>query len=56
MAVYCGAVVGEPLDRVRRRRHGLVYLLPILVKLYNFAQKSTADGAGDVAVGTHADQ
>ena len=33
-----------------------MYLLPILVMLYNFAQKNADNHAGDVAVGTHADQ
>jgi putative membrane protein len=35
---------------------GHMYLLPILVMLYNFAKKSDDDGAGDVVVETHADQ
>ena len=35
---------------------GHMYLLPILVMLYNLAQKNADDDAGDVAEGTHADQ
>jgi len=35
---------------------GHMYLLPILVMLYNFAQKNADNDAGDVAEGTHADQ
>jgi cytochrome c oxidase assembly factor CtaG len=35
---------------------GHMYLLPILVMLYNFALKNYDNDAGDVAVETHADQ
>jgi putative membrane protein len=35
---------------------GHMYLLPILVMLYNFAQRNADNDAGDVAEGTHADE